>query len=161
MRKKILNGAVQLATFVILANLPFLTISQILGIDTFLDSFQHPKSYQYLKDDKINGLEQKKGYLIFTTLSSQENPITEGDTILYRGSANTIEYRMVYSIHIHHGDKTYYTTTSNGEKLDGPIYNYQILGKTTGIIEDNLWNALSIHIWSLAIKNLNVVAFFP
>jgi hypothetical protein len=135
-------------------------MTQLLGIDTFLDSFQHPTSYQYLKNDKINGLEQKKGYVIFKKPSSQEYSIGEGDTILYRSTEETIECRIVYSIQIRHGDTTYYTTTPNNENLDGPIYNYQILGKTTGFIEDNLWNTLSIHIWGLAIENLNVVAFF-
>ncbi len=135
-------------------------MTNILGLETFLDSFQHPLSYQYLKNDRINGVEQKTEYLIFTTWTSQKNPIVKGDVILYRNTAHTIVCGTVFSVQTQHGDQTYFTTFPNDEKLDGPIYNYQILGKTIGVIEDNLWNALSVHLWVMAIENLNAITFF-
>jgi hypothetical protein len=160
MERKYLKGAIRLCVFIIIANLPFLTMTQLLGIDTFLDSFHHPNSYQYLINDKINGLDQKKGIIIFWKPTHQEYTIAQGDTILYRNIKETIECRIVYSIQIQHGEKTYYTNSSNEDELEGPIFDSQILGKSTGIIEDNVWNALSVQIWSLSIKNLNAITLF-
>jgi hypothetical protein len=160
MEKKYIKAAVQLCAFVMIANLPFLTMTQLLGIDTFLDSFQHPNSYQYLKNDKINTPDQKKEYIILEKPTHQDYTITQGDTILYRSTEDKIEYRTVYSTQVQHGEKTYYTTTPNKDGLEGPIFEYQILGKSTGVIEDNIWNALSIQIWGLSIENLNAVALF-
>ena len=160
MERKYIKAAVQLCAFVIIANLPFLTMTQLLGIDTFLDSFQHPNSYQYLKNDKIDSPEQQKGYIILEKPTHQDYSIAQGDTILYRSTEETIECRSVYSIQVQHGEKTYYTTTPNEDDLEGPIFDYQILGKSTSVISDNIWNALSIHIWGLAIENLNAVALF-
>jgi hypothetical protein len=160
MEKKYLKAAVQLCAFVIIANLPFLTMTQLLGINTFLDSFQHPNSYQYLKTDKISPPEEKQGYIILEKPTHQDYSIAQGDTILYRRTRETIECKIVYSIQTKHGEKTYYTTTPNQDELDGPVFDYQILGKSTGIIDDNLWNALSIHIWGLTIENLNAAALF-
>jgi hypothetical protein len=160
MEKKYIKAAVQFCAFVIIANLPFLTMTQLIGIDTFLDSFQHPNSYQYLKNDKIDNADQKNGYIILEKPTHQDYSIAQGDTILYRSTEGAIEYGTVCSIQDQHGETTYYTTTPSEDNLEGPIFEYQILGKNTRVVDDNIWNALSLHIWGLTIENLNAVALF-
>jgi hypothetical protein len=160
LQRKYVKKVLQLCAFIIIANLPFLTMTRLLGIDTFLDSFQHPTAYQYVKYDKKDGSNQNNVYIILEKPIHQEDSIAQGDIILYRSTESTIKCRIVYSTEVQHGEKIYYTTTFNEDDLDGPIFNSQILGKSTGIIEDNLWNALSVYIWGLVIQNLNTIAFF-
>jgi hypothetical protein len=158
--KKLLKTTIKLCAFIIIANLPFLTMTQLLGIDTFLDSFNNSDSYQYLKNNKICYTGLNQGFLILEKPTHQRYSIEKGDTILYRTMGDRLLYQVVYSIQLQHGETTYYTTTVNEDDLNGPIFEYQILGKVTGIIDDNLWNALSLQIWELSIDNLNAAALF-
>ena len=160
MEKKVIMNILRFCIFLTLANLPFLTMTNLLGIETFLDSFQHPDSYQYLKSNKINGLEQKSGYLILIKPPDQKNYVSEGDRILYRNSDDTIECRIVHSIQNKRGETTYFMAAVTEDSFIEPISEYQILGKTTGMIQDNPWNALSIQIWSVTIEKLNAVSLF-
>ena len=160
MKKKVINGVVKFCAFVIIANLPFLTITQLLGIDTFIDSFEHPNSYQYIKNDNIRFTDTKGGYLILEKTTDQDYSIVKGDTILYRTTKDTLRYRVVDQINIQQGVLTYYTADINKDDLDGPIYDQQIIGKIKGRIDDNIWNAFSLQIWELSILNLNIVALF-
>lgn len=160
MKRKILKTLIKFSAFLIIANLPFLTMTQLLGIDTFLDSFQHPDSYQYLKTNTINLPDTKGGYLILEKPTHQDYSLIKGDNILYYTKDGSLQCRTIYQTHLHQGVKTYYTTTVREDDLDGPIYDYQIIGKITGVIEDNIWNALSLQVWDLSIDNLNAVALF-
>ncbi len=161
MERTFVKKAVRFCTFVMIANLPFLTMTQLLGINTFLDSFQHPSSYQYLKYYMSEGFEQKTVYIILEKPTHQDYSIAQGDMILYRSTKETLECRTVYATQLQHGEKIYYTTTPNEDDLEGPILSSQILGKSTKMIDDTLWNALSVNLWGLVIENLNVAAFFP
>lgn len=160
MKKKVIKGVVKFCAFVIIANLPFLTITQLLGIDTFIDSFKHPDSYQYIKNDKIRLPDTKGGYLILKKPTDQDYSIEKGDTILYRTTKDTLRYRVVDQINIQQGALTYYTAAINEDDLDGPIYDQQIIGKIKGRIDDNIWNAFSLQIWELTIHNLNAAVLF-
>jgi hypothetical protein len=160
MKGKAGKGIVKLCTFFLLANLPFLTMTHLLGIDTFLDSFEHPESYQYMKSDNVQFTERTGGYLVLQNPASEQFSIEKGDTLLYRTKDGAVECRSVYQVTLQRGIKTYYTTTVAEDELDGPIYDHQIIGKVTGIIDDNIWNALSLQIWDLSIENLNAVALF-
>jgi hypothetical protein len=160
MKKKVINGVVKFCAFVIIANLPFLTITHLLGIDTFIDSFKHPNSYQYIKNDNIRFTDTKGGYVILEKTTDQDYSIVKGDTILYRTTKDTLRYRVVDQINIQQGVLTYYTAAINEDDLDGPIYDQQIIGKIKARIDDNIWNAFSLQIWELSIHNLNVVALF-
>jgi len=160
MEKKTIVKLLRLCIFFIIANLPFLTMTHLLGIETFLDSFQHPDSYHYLKNNNIVGLGQKTGYIILMKPPHLDNYLCEGDRILYRSTDETVECRIVHSIQIKPEETTYFMTTANENSFVEPISEYQILGKTTGIIDDNPWNVLSIQIWSLTIEKLNAVSLF-
>ncbi|MBN1280687.1 MAG: hypothetical protein JXA00_03470 [Candidatus Thermoplasmatota archaeon] len=160
MKKTTQVALLKLCVFVIIANLPFLTMTQLLGIDTFLDSFYHPSCYQCLKTDKVSITDTPSSYLIVQNPTHHEYQVTPGDTILYHSNTDTILYQRVMKIQVEKGIKTYYTATGDMSHLEGPIYEYQILGKITERIDDTLWNALSVHLWDLSIENLNAAALF-
>jgi hypothetical protein len=160
MKKKVIKGVEKFCAFVIIANLPFLTITQLLGIDTFIDSFKHPDSYQYIKNDKIRFTDTKGGYLILEKPIDADYSIVKGDTILYRTTKDTLRYRVVDQINIQQGALTYYTVAINEDGPDGPIYDQQIIGKIKGRIDDNIWNTFSLQIWEFSIDNLNAAALF-
>jgi hypothetical protein len=160
MEKKVMKRVVKFITFIIIANLPFLTITQLLGIDTFIDSFNHPNSYQYMKNDKLRFADSTGGYLIVQKPTYQDYSIAKGDTILYRTTKDTLRYRVVDQINIQQGALTYYTYAIDEDYLDGPIYDQQIIGIIKGRIDDNFWNVFSLQIWELSIHNLNAAALF-
>jgi len=145
--------------FFIIANLPFLTISQLVGINTFIDSFKHPGSFLYIKTEKIHYQDTNGGYIILEKLTSQGFSIAEGDRILYHTIKDTLQQRIVYQIKTDDGIKTYFTT-SGIDNNEGPIYEHQIVGKIIGNSEDNIWNSLCLQIWHLSIDNLNALTLF-
>jgi hypothetical protein len=159
MKKFLPQTILKLCGFFLIANLPFLTISQLVGIDTFIDSFKHPSSFYYIKNDKTHSLDPTAGYIILEKPPLQEFAIKEGDSILCHTIKNTLQQRIVYQIKIEDGIKTYYTT-GNTDALDGLIYEHQIVGKIIGISEDNIWYALCLQVWDLSIDKLNAVALF-
>jgi hypothetical protein len=160
MEKSIPQAIFKFCGFFIIANLPFLTISQFLGIDTFIDSFEHPNYFYYIKNEKIPSIDPHEGYVILEKPTYQGFSIEEGDTILYYTIKNTLQQKIVYQIRSDDGVKTYYTSTSNTDNLDAPIYEHQIIGKIRGRFEDNIWNAFCLQVWDLSIDNLNALALF-
>jgi hypothetical protein len=126
----------------------------------FIDSFQHPNAYQYIKNDKISPNDVKDRYIILEKSTYQGFSVGEGDTILYYTINDTVEQRPVYQKIIENGVKTYYVITNNKANLDGPIYEYQILGKIKGEFDENIWNTLCVQIWDISIDNLNACSLF-
>jgi hypothetical protein len=145
---------------IIIANLPFLTAVHLMGINMFLTSFQHPDVYQYLKIQNAANRALPKGYLLLETPTSQEFLIHNGDTILYRTGEGVVKCESVLSVELHHGTTVYYTMTSAQDDIKGPVYDAQILGKVTRIIDDNLWNAICLRLWEFSIQHLNVYHLF-
>jgi hypothetical protein len=150
----------KIGLFFIVANLPFLTMVHLMGNDMFLASFQHPEMYQYIKVQKGNNLTLPEGYLILEKPSTEELLIHNGDTILYKTGEGAVRCEPVISVELSQGTKVYYTTTPPQDDVKEPIYDTQIIGKVTGAIEDNLWNALCLRLWDFSIKNLNAYHLF-
>lgn len=146
--------------FFIIANLPFLTITHLFGIETFLDSFRNPDSYQCIKTDKIPSSNAHGGFILVKKAVHENYSIRERDTILYYTTHDTIQQKVVYKIVSQNGVKRYYTISSNNDDLTGPIYDHQIIGKIKGWGENTVWNSLCIHIWDFSIESLNVIALF-
>jgi hypothetical protein len=126
----------------------------------FLASFQHPEMYQYIKVQKGNNLILPGGYILLEKPTTEEFLIHNGDTILYQTGEGAVRCEPVLSVELRQGTMVYYTTTPAQDDIKGPIYDTQILGKVTGTIEDNLWNALCLYIWDFSIKNLNAYHLF-
>ena len=143
-----------------IANLPFLTVAHLMGIEVFIKSFQHPDTYQCVLTCEATNDTIPKGYLILETPAYQPFIIQNGDTILYRTGEGGVRCEPVLSVSYRQGTTMYYTMTPVQGDIKGPIYENQVLGKVTGAIDDNIWNALCLQIWDFSIKNLNAFTFF-
>ncbi|HIG99687.1 MAG TPA: hypothetical protein HA258_03800 [Thermoplasmata archaeon] len=159
MKKNLLRAILKLCGFLIIANLPFLTISQLIGIDTFIDSFNHPGSYLYIKNKDVTSMNPATGYIIIEKPTDQASTIREGDSILCHTIKNTLQQRIVSQIYTKDGITTYYTTSYN-ESIDAPLYESQIIGKIIGTSEDNIWYELCLQAWEISIEKLNILIFF-
>jgi hypothetical protein len=155
-----LHEVKKICIFFIVANLPFLTVVHLMGIDIFLESFQHPDTYQCIKTNEEGNDTTTGGYFLLETPAYQGFIIQNGDIILYRTGDGSVRCEPVFCVELHQGTTIYYTTTLAEDDIKGPIYGTQVLGKVTGTIDDNLWNALSLQIWDFSIKNLNAITNF-
>ena len=146
--------------FIIVANLPFLTMVHLMGMDLFLASFHHPEMYQYLKVQ--NGTDQiiPEGYLLIEKPISRGFLIHNGDTILYRTGEGAVRCEAVLSVELRQGTTAYYTSTPARDDIKEPIYDTQVLGKVSTTVDDNLWNVLCLRLWDYSIQHLNVHHLF-
>lgn len=161
MEKNVIQRILKFCVFMVITNLPFITISQLIGIDTFIDSFHHPESYLYIQNERIETPCVFEGYIILEKPINQEYLIKQGDTILYYSQDNSIQQKAVSQIVYLQGMKTYYTTSDNKAAPDGPIYDQQIIGTVKGTIDETIWNALCLHLWDLSRNTLNIISLFP
>ena len=155
--KKIITNLIKICSFISLASLPFISITQILGIEAFLDSFENPSYYICLQDkDNTIGLNTKnEDYIIIQKSSHPEFNIKKSDTIIYCKNNGTITCNKIYNINNIGAIKIYYITGEN-DVINKPIYENQIIGKIITIVDNNIWNFFSIKIWDLSIHNLNL-----
>jgi len=156
--KKVVKNIVKLCIFVSLVNLPFITVTQLIGMDAFLDSFENPEQYMYLQGYG-HSMEPNIGdgdYLVLQKSSYPSFSVNEGDVILYCKENGGTACHRVYSINSIGAVKRYQTVGDNNDFVDKPIYENQILGKVVGVVVNNLWNEISMKIWDLSIHNLNI-----
>jgi hypothetical protein len=158
MKQTIPRAVLILGGVFILANLPFLTMSYILGMETFLDSFEHPSSFLYIKNEQIQTLQPQAGYLILEKPTSEAFSIEEGDMILCYTTTHRLQQHIVSEIRYEDGGKTYYASTSASELSGAPIYDSQIVGKITGEMKETLWNRLCLYFWDVSINHLNILS---
>lgn len=160
--KKIVKKAIKICIFIIIVNLPFISLTQIIGMNTFLDSFENPDSYIFLDSQKgIIGTKIENGQGIFIQKSSHpQYSLKEGDRVIYyqdNGEIVCDEINQINSI----GFIEKYHMDGDNNKLDGEsIYKHQIVGKVISIVDDNIWTEISMKIWDVSIHDLNVRALF-
>jgi len=159
--KENLKKIIKLSIFLIVASLPFLTMTQIIGMETFLDSFEHPESYICLENNgKMFGTKTESGeYILLQRASHPDFKIKESDTVIYCNYNGEIACSQIK-------EKEYYMSSIkryspiNSNKQEGEIiFENQIIGKVVKTIDENLWTALSIKLWEISIYNLNIKAF--
>jgi hypothetical protein len=143
--KKTLQLLLPLAIIII----PFLLTTQILGIDIFIDSFEKPESYCLLQNNEK--------YIIIQKSSHPEFHVDQSDMILHYGKNGNLEFDKIFKIDEIGSIKIYYTIDKNSNEKE-TIYNTQIVGKVIKTIDDNLLNSISMEIWEISIKNLNIKA---
>jgi len=156
--KKIGKTTIKICAFILVVNLPFITATQLIGVDAFLDSFDNPNSYLYLKGSG-NSMEPniKDGeYLILQKSSHPDFLIDEGDIVLYFKYSGRAACQRVYHITSIGTVNKYHIQGDNNDFADKPIYENQIVGKVVSTIDNNAWNMISMKLWDLAINNLNV-----
>lgn len=158
MEKNMIRDIMKICTFIALVNLPFITTTQLIGIDVFTDSFENPESYQYFKSSKIDLGTISWGYLVIQKPSHPDFSILTGDKIFYYNDEGGLMCRSIYNITDRGLIKKYYIVNLDGELDDEPIYNYQVIGKVVSLLDNNAWNKISLKIWDASINNLNAVA---
>ena len=160
--KGILKNAFNLCVFISLVNLPFITVTQLISTDTFLDSFENPDFYLYLQSGG-HSMESniKEGDCILLKKSSHPDfNIQEGDIILYCKNDGEIACNRIHNINGISSVKRYHIIDDSGNITDKHIYGSQIVGKIVSVVNTNLWDVISMKIWDMTIHNLNVRALF-
>jgi signal peptidase I len=160
--KKNVKNAIKICIFLIIANLPFITATQLIGMDTFLDSFENPNYYHCIQGSGIS-MEPNindGNYILLQKSSHPKFQVTEGDIILYLKDNGESVCHRVYQINSIGPIKKYHTIGDNNKLADRPIYESQINGKVVNVIDNNLWNIISMEIWDASIHNFNVNYLF-
>jgi len=150
--KKIL----EFATFISIASLPFIVATNILGVDTFLDSFENPDSYVYLKDsESISGVKtSQQGYIIIQKIEHPSFSINEKDTVLYFNFEGFLECNKINEVKGVGTFARYYMGESSSS--EEPVFKNQIVGKVIKVLDENILTYFSLRIWDISISNLNI-----
>ena len=153
MKEKIKNS-LKFLLFISIAISPFLTVTNILGINAFLDSFEKPDCYLCIKNDNyLYGAGIDEQYLILQKSSHPDFNIESNDEIIYFGKNGDVQCKKVNEVDFVN-TKTYLI---NFKDLKNEIISdNQIIGKVIKIIDDNIWNSISINFWDVSIHNLNL-----
>jgi hypothetical protein len=158
MEKTTQKNIIKLCVFILIGNLPFLTLTNLLGVEIFLDSFDNPDDYQYIKPENV-GLQTMTGkYIVVQKSSHPDFSLLTGESIFYIKDEGGLLCQRIYRISDQGSLKKYYTLSFDGDTE--PIVEQEIIGKIIGTIDDNLWNALALEFWDISIKNLNAAALF-
>lgn len=158
--KEIIKKILKICIFISLINLPFITSAQIIGIETFFDSFEQPEYYICIenKNNIVQSSAQEGDFIIIQKSSHPSFEINDNDDIIYvKEGGNLVCSRIHHSIKIG-SIKKYYTVNENNQVSNNPIYEFQIAGKIIKTVESNPWNSLSIKIWDISIRELNINA---
>ncbi len=160
-RKKILSQLVKTTAFIVLVNLPFVTLSSQIGLETFIDSYEHPSYYLNLNDLSVSSaIKISEGRYIFLQKTSHPSfTLNSGDTVLYYNDLSQLSCNTIRSINKDWTITRYYLTASLLDE-DQPVFEHDIVGRVVGIVDDNLWNSLSLSLWKTVIENLNINALF-
>ena len=153
--KKLIKNIIQIGVFIAIANLPFITITQLVGIEVFLDSFENTDCYICVPNDgQTQGVAIDDGdYVIIQKVSHPEFSVEKQDVILCYTNNGEETYGRVEQINCIGAVKKYQLKDEN-------IYEQQVIGKVVSIVDDNLWNVISMKIWDVSIHNLNLAALF-
>ena len=148
--------------FLLITNLPFITIINYTGFDTFLDSFDNPSSYLYFDEPgkTINYNFSKGQYLLFQKSSHPDFQIEQKDVILYCKENGELTCHKVYEINSIGSINFYEIQQNENNKCKKTINENQIIGKVIKVIDGNIWNKLSINIWDTSIHNFNIKNYF-
>jgi hypothetical protein len=134
-------------------------MTQLIGIDIFLDSFENHEYYICLQNKENSlGLGTKNGeYIIIQKSSHPGFSIEKSDSVIYCKNDGELTCNKILQINNIGAIRSYHTTEENDIK-GKPIYEPQIVGKVINIIDGNIWNSISIKIWETSISSLNIRA---
>jgi len=151
---------IKILIFIIVAALPFISLTNMVGMDIFLDSFENPESYICLKNsDKIIELEDNnKEYIIIQKSTHPDFNIDTSDIVVYFSFEGDILCSEINEINAIGSFKRYQISDHQSENKETQIFQNQIIGKIVKTLEDNPWNTLLIKMWDISIHNLNINA---
>jgi hypothetical protein len=160
-REEVKNVAKALV-FITIAILPFISITNMIGLDAFLDSFENPDAYVCLKNSgNIVGLKtQEDNYIIIQKTDHPDFELKQDDKVVYFEINGEMAYDTIYEINGIGPLKRYYTYSSLKNEMNSPVFSTQIIGKVVKIVDNNIWNDLSIQLWEASIDYLNIERAF-
>lgn len=128
----------------------------MIGIETFLDSFDNPDSYIFMKNSNdIQGLKtQDEQYIIIQKITHPDFEIEKNDEILYFNIKGEIECNKILDVQGTGFFTKYYL--ENEDNLENTLYQTQIVGKVIKNLDNNIWNELSLKLWDVSINYLNI-----
>ncbi len=154
--KKIYKNTIKLCVFLIFASLPFLTVTQLIGMDSFLDSFENSDYYIFLENDGLIASKiSDEQYIIILKSSHPDFKIEDGDTTVYWINEGEIVCNKIEKIDSI-GSLKRYQKVDMDDSLNMPIYENQIIGKVINTIDNNIWNSISLKIWEISIQKFNL-----
>jgi len=160
MSEKTIKIIFKVFTFIAIVNLPFIVMIQLIGLEEFLDSFEFSDSYNYLKISQYDIDNIQGEYLIFQKATHPNFSIVNGDDILYINGEERLKCKKGYQ-DCNCGEITKYFPFNLDKNCNkDPLFEYQIIGKVVGIVENNVLNILSLKVWDISINNLNAAALF-
>ena len=79
---------------------------------------------------------------------------------MYYKNTGEEAYQKVEQIYCIGAVKKYQLACENNLYVEENIYEQQIIGKVVSIVDNNLWNVISMKIWDVSINRLNLAALF-
>jgi hypothetical protein len=160
-KKKTTRDILKFVIFIIIVNLPYLTIIQQIGLDAFVDSFEAPEAYHYSSDIKTidTSLIQPQSIMLIQKISDPSFSLKNGDVILYYEDHEGFCCNKISGVSTASNVQKYYLTF---DPLKGSeaIPEQSIIGKVVGTLNDNIWNSFSLLIWETTINNLNIRSLY-
>lgn len=159
--KTIIKKTIPIIIFIIFSCLPFIYITDIIGLELYLDTFENSNYYIFIQDKENTLLTNTNGdYIIIQRSSHPDFEIKESDIIFYSNFNGDILYTKINNVNNIAATKRYYIENQNEEQGNDFIFENQILGKIIKIIDNSIWNSISVKIWETSIHNLNIRALF-
>jgi hypothetical protein len=157
--KKIIKKTIKIFVFISIASLPFITVTQLMGLDTFLDSFENSDHYVCLQNKGFFASKiDKEEYIIIQKSSHPEFKFQDDESIIYWDNDGEILCNKLKRIE-NVGSLKRYNINDNENEEQIPIYENQIVGKIINTIDNNIWYSISITIWDISVQNLNFNSF--
>ena len=157
--RKITKNIIKLCVFASIASLPFITVTNIVGLDAFLDSFENPEYYLCLQDEDNSLKSDTNGqYVIIQKKSHPNFGIQNDDYVIYYRENGEITCNKACGVTGVQTTEKFYTYNENDHSYSGPVYPNQVIGKIVKVVDSNIWNSISIKIWDVSIHNLNIKA---
>jgi hypothetical protein len=154
--KKILKSAIKLCVFLLFTSLPFISVTQMLGLETFLDSFENSDYYICIEDqgDMFGSTTNDEKYVIIQKSSHPDFKVSENDYVVYAENDGYLACNKVYQITSAGTIERYSVEDFKGESSS--VFKNQVLGKIVDTIDNNIWNLITMKIWDISIHNLNI-----
>lgn len=155
---KLTTSVLHLCIFICIANFPFISVTQLAGMDVFLDSFENTEHYLYLHDD--GGLKSiditTDEYIILQKSTHPSFQLKENDVVLYYDENGNAACQHLSHITATGPLLTYHLASYGIIESDHVIYDNQIIGKVVSTVKHTMWNAFCLHLWDIAISQLNI-----
>ena len=131
-----------------------------MGLDIFIDSFEHPSAYQFIQISQLNIQTPllKENYVILQKASHPTFSPQKNDIIIYYDGNGNLNCNKIYETNTEQYHTKYYLIDENNNVNNQPILENQIMFKVINNVNDNILTGLSVKTWDLSINNLNLNA---